>query len=37
MYLCSDVTYDGTYSASGSGSYLTLYGWINSPQIEYYM
>ncbi|ORY01665.1 endo-1,4-beta-xylanase A [Clohesyomyces aquaticus] len=30
-------TYSGTYSAAGSGSYLAVYGWINSPQAEYYI
>ena len=33
----SSITYSGTYSASGSGSYLAVYGWINSPQAEYYV
>lgn len=32
-----DITYSGTYSASGSGSYLAVYGWVNSPQAEYYV
>lgn len=31
------ITYDATYSAAGSGSYLAVYGWINSPQAEYYI
>ncbi|KAK3116111.1 hypothetical protein LTR53_003847 [Teratosphaeriaceae sp. CCFEE 6253] len=31
------ITYSGTYSASGSGSYLAVYGWVNSPQAEYYV
>ncbi|PVH99323.1 glycoside hydrolase family 11 protein [Periconia macrospinosa] len=31
------VTFAGDYSASGSGSYLALYGWTNSPQAEYYV
>jgi endo-1,4-beta-xylanase len=29
-----DITYSGSYSASGSGSYLAVYGWVNSPQAE---
>ncbi|KAK5174819.1 uncharacterized protein LTR77_001902 [Saxophila tyrrhenica] len=32
-----DITYDATYSASGSGSYLAVYGWVNEPQAEYYV
>lgn len=32
-----DITYSATYSASGSGSYLAVYGWVNSPQAEYYV
>jgi hypothetical protein len=31
------ISFSGTYSASGSGSYYTVYGWINSPQAEYYI
>ncbi|KAJ5556953.1 endo-1-4-beta-xylanase 6 [Penicillium frequentans] len=31
------ITYSAQYSASGSGSYLAVYGWINSPQAEYYI
>ncbi|KAI4717437.1 hypothetical protein E4T48_06356 [Aureobasidium sp. EXF-10727] len=30
------ITYSSQYSASG-GSYLSVYGWINSPQAEYYI
>jgi hypothetical protein len=29
-------TYSSNYQASG-GSYLSVYGWINSPQAEYYI
>lgn len=32
-----DITYSASYSASGSGSYLAVYGWVNSPQAEYYV
>ncbi|KFY79717.1 hypothetical protein V499_01327 [Pseudogymnoascus sp. VKM F-103] len=31
------ISYSSSYSASGSGSYLAVYGWINSPQAEYYI
>ncbi|KAJ5652673.1 endo-1-4-beta-xylanase 6 [Penicillium longicatenatum] len=31
------ITYSASYSAAGSGSYLAVYGWINSPQAEYYI
>ncbi|KAJ5813849.1 endo-1-4-beta-xylanase 6 [Penicillium pulvis] len=31
------ITYSAQYSASGSGSYLAVYGWVNSPQAEYYI
>ncbi|KAF2730735.1 glycoside hydrolase family 11 protein, partial [Polyplosphaeria fusca] len=31
------INYKATYSAQGSGSYLAVYGWINSPQAEYYV
>ncbi|KAK5172692.1 uncharacterized protein LTR77_002812 [Saxophila tyrrhenica] len=31
------ITYSATYSAASSGSYLAVYGWINSPQTEYYI
>lgn len=31
------ITYSANYQASGSGSYLSVYGWINQPQIEYYI
>lgn len=34
---CSTINYDAQYSASGSGSYLAVYGWMNDPQIEYYV
>jgi len=30
------ITFSGTYSVSG-GSYLSVYGWLNSPQTEYYI
>jgi endo-1,4-beta-xylanase len=33
----SSITYSATYSAANSGSYLAVYGWINSPQAEYYV
>ncbi len=33
----SDISYSAQYSASGSGSYLAVYGWVNSPQAEYYV
>ena len=33
----SSITYSATYSAANSGSYLAVYGWINSPQAEYYI
>ncbi|KXL49718.1 glycoside hydrolase family 11 protein [Acidomyces richmondensis BFW] len=32
-----DITYSATYNAGGSGSYLAVYGWVNSPQAEYYI
>lgn len=35
--ISSQITYQATYSAANSGSYLTVYGWINSPQTEYYI
>jgi len=31
------INYDAQYSASGSGSYLAVYGWTNTPQYEYYI
>ncbi|KAK5111582.1 hypothetical protein LTR62_004878 [Meristemomyces frigidus] len=31
------ITFSGSYSAAGSGSYLSVYGWLNSPQTEYYI
>ncbi|KAK0250921.1 hypothetical protein LTR91_003048 [Friedmanniomyces endolithicus] len=31
------ITYSASYSAGGSGSYLSVYGWVNSPQVEYYI
>ncbi|KAK0769855.1 hypothetical protein LTR59_016803, partial [Friedmanniomyces endolithicus] len=31
------ITYSAQYSAAGSGSYLGIYGWVNSPQAEYYV
>ncbi|TKA77738.1 Endo-1,4-beta-xylanase A [Friedmanniomyces simplex] len=31
------ITYSAEYSAAGSGSYLGIYGWVNSPQAEYYV
>jgi endo-1,4-beta-xylanase len=31
------ITFSGSYSASGSGSYYSVYGWLNSPQTEYYI
>ncbi|KAK3645138.1 hypothetical protein LTR56_009187 [Elasticomyces elasticus] len=31
------ITYSAEYSAAGSGSYLGVYGWVNSPQAEYYV
>jgi len=31
------ITYSATYNAANSGSYLAVYGWINSPQAEYYI
>jgi endo-1,4-beta-xylanase len=33
----SSITFSGSYNAAGSGSYLAVYGWINSPQAEYYV
>nr|ABM55503.2 endoxylanase [Aspergillus versicolor] len=33
----SSITFSADYSASGSGSYLAVYGWVNSPQAEYYI
>jgi len=33
----NSITYSADYSASGSGSYLSVYGWVNSPQAEYYI
>nr|Q96W72.1 RecName: Full=Endo-1,4-beta-xylanase B; Short=Xylanase B; AltName: Full=1,4-beta-D-xylan xylanohydrolase B; Flags: Precursor [Talaromyces purpureogenus]AAK50762.1 endoxylanase B [Talaromyces purpureogenus] len=30
------ITYSASYSASG-GSYLAVYGWVNSPQAEYHV
>lgn len=35
--LSSTITYNAQYSAAGSGSYLAVYGWVNSPQAEYYV
>ncbi|KAK5115670.1 hypothetical protein LTR62_000759 [Meristemomyces frigidus] len=32
-----NIQYSATYSAAGSGSYLAVYGWVNSPQAEYYI
>lgn len=37
LILQRTISYNATYSASGSGSYLAVYGWINSPQAEYYV
>jgi endo-1,4-beta-xylanase len=34
--MSSSITYAGTYTANG-GSYLAVYGWVNSPQAEYYV
>ncbi|KAF3393585.1 Endo-1,4-beta-xylanase A [Talaromyces pinophilus] len=31
------ITYSANYNAANSGSYLSVYGWINSPQAEYYI
>ncbi|KAJ9621701.1 hypothetical protein H2203_007190 [Taxawa tesnikishii (nom. ined.)] len=31
------ITYSATYNAAGAGSYLAVYGWVNSPQAEYYI
>ncbi|KAK3675705.1 hypothetical protein LTR78_004346 [Recurvomyces mirabilis] len=31
------ITYSANYQASSSGSYLSVYGWVNSPQSEYYV
>ncbi|CAI6337937.1 unnamed protein product [Periconia digitata] len=31
------INFEGEYSAQGSGSYLAVYGWINSPQAEFYI
>nr|ACR54951.1 xylanase III/CBM9 fusion protein [synthetic construct] len=31
------ITYSADYSASGSSSYLAVYGWVNYPQAEYYI
>jgi len=31
------ITYSATYNAASSGSYLSVYGWINNPQAEYYI
>ncbi|EMD00082.1 glycoside hydrolase family 11 protein [Baudoinia panamericana UAMH 10762] len=31
------ITYSATYNAASSGSFLSVYGWINSPQAEYYI
>jgi len=31
------ISYSGSYNAASSGSYLSIYGWINSPQAEYYI
>lgn len=31
------ITYSANYNAANSGSYLAVYGWINSPQAEYYI
>jgi endo-1,4-beta-xylanase len=33
----SSITYSANYSASGSSPYLSVYGWVNSPQAEYYI
>lgn len=31
------IEYSGDYQPGSSGSYLAVYGWINSPQAEYYI
>ncbi|PSK46579.1 endo-1,4-beta-xylanase A [Elsinoe australis] len=31
------ITYSSNYQPGSSGSYLAVYGWINSPQAEYYI
>jgi endo-1,4-beta-xylanase len=31
------IVYSGSYNPGSSGSYLAVYGWINSPQAEYYI
>ncbi|MCJ1311490.1 hypothetical protein MMC25_005162 [Agyrium rufum] len=31
------ITFSGSYSPGSSGSYLAVYGWVNSPQAEYYV
>ncbi|KAK3634806.1 hypothetical protein LTR56_015087 [Elasticomyces elasticus] len=31
------IVYSATYSPGTSGSYLAVYGWVNSPQAEYYI
>ncbi|KAK5108845.1 hypothetical protein LTR62_007735 [Meristemomyces frigidus] len=31
------INFSGSYNAASSGSYLSVYGWINSPQTEYYI
>ncbi|KAH8799463.1 endo-1,4-beta-xylanase A [Xylogone sp. PMI_703] len=31
------ISYSATYNAASSSSYLAVYGWINSPQAEYYI
>ncbi|OQO01452.1 Endo-1,4-beta-xylanase 1 [Cryoendolithus antarcticus] len=31
------IKYTSSYSPGSSGSYLTVYGWVNSPQAEYYI
>jgi endo-1,4-beta-xylanase len=33
----SSITYSGNYNAQSSASYLAVYGWLNSPQTEYYV
>ncbi|KAJ5558811.1 glycoside hydrolase family 11 protein [Penicillium sp. DV-2018c] len=31
------ISYSANYNAANSGSYLAVYGWVNSPQAEYYI
>lgn len=31
------ISFSASYNAANSGSYMSVYGWLNSPQTEYYI